>query len=61
MNGSNLYEEAIVKQPHLCPICIRKLQLALNFEIAERYEALGDEKSLILAEKIRNALHLNSH
>ena len=61
MNGSNMYEEAIAKESHLCPICIRKLQLALNFDIAERYEALGDEKSEKLAHKIRNALIVQSH
>ena len=37
MNGSNMYEEAIIKKAHLCPICVRKLQLALDFEIMDRY------------------------
>lgn len=42
MNGSNHYEEAVRKVPHLCPVCLRKLQLALQFDLLERYEALAD-------------------
>lgn len=49
MNGTNQYKEAIQKVPHLCPVCLRKLQLALEFDCVERYEAIADEKSLILA------------
>jgi archaemetzincin len=46
MNGSNHYNEAIQKDEHLCPICLRKLNNALDFDFAERYESLGDDKSL---------------
>ena len=53
MNGTSGYEEASKKVEHLCPICVRKLQLAIEFDMLERYEKLGDEKSLMLAEKIR--------
>jgi hypothetical protein len=59
MNGSNGYHEASTKEVHLCPVCLRKLQSELKFDIIERYEALGDEKSLQLAEKIKKALGLN--
>lgn len=53
MNGTNGYDEAVKKVPHLCPVCLRKLQLAIGFDILERYEKMGDEKSLMLAEKIK--------
>jgi hypothetical protein len=33
----------------LCPICLRKLQSELKFDICERYQTLGDKKSLQLA------------
>jgi archaemetzincin len=42
MKGSNGYEEAFSKEEHLCPICTRKLQSALGFDFANRYEALSD-------------------
>jgi hypothetical protein len=59
MNGSNGYSEAVTKDEHLCPICIRKLNLELEFDFADRYEALADEKSVLLASKIRQSLALN--
>lgn len=52
MNGTSGYEEAVKKIEHLCPVCLRKLQGAIDFDIAERYDklsALGDEKSAELA------------
>lgn len=55
MNGSNNYEEASGKIPHICPICLRKLQYELQFDFAERFEARGDEKSLELAQRVRDA------
>lgn len=55
MNGSNHYEEAVSKEEHLCPVCLRKLQLAISFDFAVRFEQLGDEKSHKLASKIRNS------
>lgn len=56
MNGSNHYEEAVSKEEHLCPVCLRKLQLALSFDFVDRFEQLSDEKSCKLATKIRNSL-----
>ncbi|OCT63148.1 archaemetzincin-2 isoform X2 [Xenopus laevis] len=40
MQGSNHLEEADRRPLHLCAICLRKLQNALGFSIAERYKAL---------------------
>ncbi|XP_045155773.1 archaemetzincin-2 [Echinops telfairi] len=40
MQGSNHLEEADRRPPHLCPICLRKLQSAIGFHIADRYHAL---------------------
>lgn len=37
MKGSNHYEEAIGKEEHLCPICLRKLQSAIQFDFVERF------------------------
>jgi hypothetical protein len=59
MNGSNHYEEAVSKFEHLCPICLRKLNIELQFDFADRYEALGDEKSVLMASKIRESLKIN--
>jgi archaemetzincin len=33
MNGSNHLEEGGKKPLELCPVCLRKLQLSLNFDI----------------------------
>lgn len=40
MQGSNHLEEADRRPLNLCPICLRKLQCAIGFNIAERYKAL---------------------
>uniref|UniRef100_A0A8D2CU66 Archaemetzincin-2 n=1 Tax=Sciurus vulgaris TaxID=55149 RepID=A0A8D2CU66_SCIVU len=40
MQGSNHLEEADLRPLNLCPICLRKLQCAIGFNIAERYKAL---------------------
>ncbi|XP_061471601.1 archaemetzincin-2 isoform X3 [Rhineura floridana] len=40
MQGSNHLEESDQRPLDLCPICLRKLQSALGFSIAERYKAL---------------------
>lgn len=41
MNGSNHMLE-VDRQPHgLCPVCLRKLQFATNFDPVRRYEALA--------------------
>ncbi|XP_062936941.1 archaemetzincin-2 isoform X4 [Cynocephalus volans] len=40
MQGSNHLEEADRRPLNLCPICLRKLQCAIGFNIVERYKAL---------------------
>ncbi|XP_023612720.1 archaemetzincin-2 isoform X2 [Myotis lucifugus] len=40
MQGSNHLEEADRRPLDLCPICLRKLQCAIGFNIVERYQAL---------------------
>uniref|UniRef100_A0A8C9PP97 Archaemetzincin-2 n=1 Tax=Spermophilus dauricus TaxID=99837 RepID=A0A8C9PP97_SPEDA len=40
MQGSNHLEKADRRPLNLCPICLRKLQCAIGFNIAERYKAL---------------------
>ncbi|KAF6297982.1 archaelysin family metallopeptidase 2 [Rhinolophus ferrumequinum] len=40
MQGSNHLEEADRRPLYLCPICLRKLQCAIGFNIRERYKAL---------------------
>ncbi|XP_048347773.1 archaemetzincin-2 [Sphaerodactylus townsendi] len=40
MQGSNHLEESDRRPLDLCPICLRKLQSALGFNITERYKAL---------------------
>ncbi|XP_038633288.1 archaemetzincin-2-like isoform X8 [Scyliorhinus canicula] len=40
MQGSNHLEESDRRPIDLCPICLRKLQCAINFDIKERYKAL---------------------
>ena len=42
MNGSNHLEEADSQPLHLCPVCLRKLQAAIGFDITKRYEQLRD-------------------
>jgi len=40
MNGSNHLEESKKRTFHECPVCLRKLQSAVGFNIVERYKAL---------------------
>jgi archaemetzincin len=40
MNGSNHLGESDDRPPHLCPVCLRKLQYAVDFDIPVRYERL---------------------
>ena len=42
MNGSNSMAEADTQPPYLCPICLRKLQYAVEFDPAARYRALAE-------------------
>lgn len=41
MNGSNHLDESDGKPMHLCPICLRKLHLAVGFDPEQRYRGLG--------------------
>jgi archaemetzincin len=40
MNGSNHLAESDRRPLHLCPVCLRKLQWSIGFEVLERYRAL---------------------
>jgi len=40
MNGSNHLEETDAQPAHVCPVCLRKLQHSIGFDVARRYEAL---------------------
>jgi archaemetzincin len=40
MNGSNHLAETDAQPLHLCPICLRKLHSATNFDIVDRYKKL---------------------
>ena len=40
MNGSNHLGESDDRPPHLCPVCLRKLQYAVDFDIPARYQQL---------------------
>ncbi len=42
MNGSNHLEESDSRPIHLCPVCLRKLQHNIEFEVEKRYRALED-------------------
>jgi archaemetzincin len=58
MNGSNSLEEADTQPPHLCPVCLRKLQYTIGFDPAARYEALADFYERVgMAEEAAFARH----
>lgn len=40
MNGANNLEESKRQPLELCPVCLRKLQLSLQFDILKRYQSL---------------------
>ncbi|XP_048466640.1 archaemetzincin-2 [Rhincodon typus] len=40
MQGSNHLEESDRRPIDLCPICLRKLQYTINFDVKERYKAM---------------------
>ncbi len=40
MNGSNHLAESDRRPLHLCPVCLRKLQWSVGFDVRERYRAL---------------------
>jgi archaemetzincin len=43
MNGSNSLEESDHQPMHMCPVCLRKLHLALGFDPEQRYAALEEQ------------------
>lgn len=40
LNGSNHLEESDARPLHLCPVCLRKLQYSIGFDVVERYVML---------------------
>jgi archaemetzincin len=40
MNGSNHLAESDCRPLHLCPVCLRKLQWRIGFDVLERYHVL---------------------
>ena len=40
MNGSNHLAESDRRPLHLCPVCLRKLQWSIGFDVLQRYNAL---------------------
>ncbi len=43
MNGSNHLRESDARPLFLCPVCLRKMQHSVGFDITERYEALAKD------------------
>src|SRR5213080_3950933 len=41
MNGSNHLQESDRCPLHLCPVCLRKLQFSVGFDVVKRYQALA--------------------
>lgn len=41
MNGSNHLKESDSRPLHLCPVCLRKLQFSIEFDVVERYDKLS--------------------
>lgn len=42
MNGSNHLGELDARPLHLCPVCLRKLQWSVGFDVEDRYRRLRD-------------------
>ena len=40
LNGSNHLEESDARPLHLCPVCLRKLQFSIGFDVKKRYQKL---------------------
>jgi len=40
MNGSNHLDESDRRPMHLCPVCLRKLQFSVGFDVVQRYQKL---------------------
>jgi archaemetzincin len=43
MNGSNHLGELDARPLHLCPVCLRKLQWSVGFDVRERYRRLAEQ------------------
>lgn len=41
MNGSNHLKESDSRPLHLCPVCLRKLQASIGFDVVQRYKDIG--------------------
>ena len=41
MNGSNHLQESDRRPLHLCPVCLRKLQFSVDFDVVKRYAELA--------------------
>src|SRR5262245_9408549 len=41
MNGSNHLQESDRRPLHLCPVCLRKLQFSVGFDVVKRYQDLA--------------------
>jgi len=41
LNGSNHLQESDSRPLHLCPVCLRKLQYGIGFDVLERYRGLA--------------------
>ena len=41
MNGSNHLQESDRRPLHLCPVCLRKLQFSVGFDVVKQYQALA--------------------
>jgi archaemetzincin len=42
MNGSNHLQESDARPLTLCPVCLRKLQFGIGFDVVQRYQKLLD-------------------
>jgi archaemetzincin len=42
MNGSNHLQESDARPFALCPVCLRKLQSSIGFNVVERYRRLRE-------------------
>jgi len=42
LNGSNHLKESDSRPLHLCPVCLRKLQYSIGFDIVKRYQGLNE-------------------
>lgn len=42
VNGSNHLKESDFRPMHLCPVCLRKLQFSIGFDVVDRYRKLLD-------------------